>query len=47
MTTQEINEGIDLICDTAKIVQNCYESKQALADEINNAKKEDIEKAIK
>lgn len=44
MTTQEINEGIKLICETSKIIQNCYESKQALADEINNAKKEDIEK---
>lgn len=44
MTTQEINEGIKLICETSNIIQNCYESKQALADEINNAKKEDIEK---
>lgn len=44
MTTQEINEGIKLICDTSKIIQSCYESKQALADEINNAKKDDIEK---
>ncbi len=44
MTTQEINEGIKLICETSKIIQNCYESKQALVDEINNAKKDDIEK---
>src|SRR5690554_577624 len=44
MTTQEINEGINLICKTSKIIQNCYESKQALADQINNSKKEDIEK---
>ncbi|MFY8097921.1 MAG: McrB family protein [Flavobacterium sp.] len=44
MTHKEINEGIKLICETSKIIQNCYESKQALADEINNAKKEDIEK---
>lgn len=44
MTTQEINEGIKLICKTSKIIQDCYESKQALVDEINNAKKEDIEK---
>jgi len=44
MTTQEINEGINLICKTSKIIQNCYESKQALADEINNSKQEDIEK---
>ena len=44
MTTKEINEGIKLICETSKIIQNCYESKQALADEINNSKKEDIEK---
>lgn len=44
MTHEEINEGIKLICDTSKIIQSCYESKQALADEINNAKKDDIEK---
>ena len=44
MIHEEINEGIKLICDTSKIIQSCYESKQALADEINNAKKDDIEK---
>lgn len=44
MTNQQINDGIKLICETSKTIQNCYESKQALATEINNAKTEDIEK---
>lgn len=44
MTTQKINEGIALICNTSKIIQKCYESKQVLADTINEAKPEDIEK---
>lgn len=44
MTQQEINDGIALICNTSKVIQNCYESKQALVDEINNAKNEDIER---
>ncbi len=44
MTHEEISVGIKLICKTSKIIKNCYESKQALAEEINNSKKEDIEK---
>jgi len=44
MTGQEINEGITLICTTSKTIQRCYESKQVLADTINEAKPEDIEK---
>lgn len=41
MTKQEIIEGIKLVCSTSKKIQNCYESKHTLVDEINNAKKED------
>jgi len=44
MTQQEIIEGIKLVCSTSKTIQNCYESKHKLVDEINNAKDEDIEK---
>jgi Cdc6-like AAA superfamily ATPase len=44
MILEEIKNGITLLCDTSKIIQNCYESKQALVDSINDAKKEDIEK---
>lgn len=44
MTTNEIKEGIKLLCETSKTIQNCYENKQVLVDEINRAKKSDIEK---
>lgn len=44
MTKQEIKEGIKLICETSKTIENCYNSKQFLVDEINRAKKEDIQK---
>ncbi|MDE5488257.1 McrB family protein [Elizabethkingia meningoseptica] len=44
MTNQAIKEGITQLCGTSKIIQDCYESTQALIDEINRAKREDIEK---
>jgi 5-methylcytosine-specific restriction endonuclease McrBC GTP-binding regulatory subunit McrB len=44
MKVEEINNGITLVCNTSKEIQNCYESKQSLVDSINAAKKEDIEK---
>lgn len=44
MTTNEIKEGIKLLCETSKKIQNCYENKQVLVDEINRAKRGDIEK---
>jgi 5-methylcytosine-specific restriction endonuclease McrBC GTP-binding regulatory subunit McrB len=44
MTTQEINNGIKLICETSTVIQRCYESKHVLAVTINEAKPEDIEK---
>ena len=42
MTTQEINQGVNLLCSTSKEIQNCWESLQSLVDSINSAKREDI-----
>lgn len=42
MTTQEINQGVNLLCTTSKEIQNCWESLQSLVDSINDAKREDI-----
>lgn len=44
MNKDEIKEGIKLLCETSKTIQNCYENKQVLVDEINRAKRSDIEK---
>lgn len=44
MTIDEIKEGVQLICEASKTIQSCYENKQALVNEINNAEKEDIKK---
>ena len=44
MTTEEIKEGIKLLCETSKTIQNCYDNKEFLAEEINKAKRSDIEK---
>lgn len=43
---QEIKEGIELLCKTSKIIQNCYKSNQALVDEINAAKEEDLQSCL-
>lgn len=44
MTTEEIKEGIKLLCESSKTIQNCYENKLVLVKEINKAKRIDIEK---
>lgn len=44
MIKNEIIEGVKLLCETSKTIQNCYENKQVLVDEINRAKRSDIEK---
>lgn len=44
MTKQEINNGIKLVCETSTTIQRCYENIKLLADTINEAKPEDIEK---
>lgn len=37
MTTDDIKEGVQLICEASKKIQSCYENKQVLVNEINNA----------
>ncbi|RSK39973.1 McrB family protein [Mangrovimonas spongiae] len=46
MTTEQINQGIKLLCDTSKKVQQYYEDDQAIVNALNRVPKEELKQCI-
>lgn len=46
MTTEQINQGINLLCDTSKKVQQYYEDDQAIVTALNQVPKEELKQCL-